>query len=115
MGTDSVTITGHGDDAITIKGDHLHEEIDTYEDDVVLSFSDGTVLSFSYAGTGVWKATIHARGTANLTVVEAKDNSLDDLDWPDYTDQVTLGPVTWIERLDDPDTDEPAAVSRWEV
>jgi hypothetical protein len=110
-----VTITGHGDDTITLKGPGLHDEIDVHGgEDVVFAFSDGTVLAFGYAPDGVWKAMIVKRGTATLTIIEAKDNSRDDLDWPDYTDQVTIGPVTWVEHHAETETDGPA-LSRWEV
>jgi hypothetical protein len=90
-----LTISGASDDIISIDGD-LTEEF-YYDADRrgdkngdILAFSDGTVLriAFDPDGTGNWRITPVARGSANLTVAQTAEE--------DDTDRADLdGSITW--------------------
>jgi hypothetical protein len=111
----TVTLAGHSDDLVEIKAPGVHDEINS--DPVHFRFSDGTRLTFEWCPEGHegygWKATVHQTGTATVDITAATDP---EGDWPEYTDQVTVGPVTWIEHIDSPDTDDDMApVQLWTI
>lgn len=88
----TTTLYGSSDDLIEIEGD-VREEFSHPEDDPCwVAFSDGTVVSVTYTGDGVWRiAPVHT-GRCTLDVVQAV--SADD---DNYSDRATLSgeTITW--------------------
>lgn len=89
----TVTIHGQSDDLIEIEGDIEQEFMSAYEDDeILLIFSDGTVLRVKYDKGGVWRITKVVEGAATMTKVEAPEDDEDN-----YSDRVTLvGDLQWV-------------------
>lgn len=90
----TVTVYGASDDLIELEGD-LNEEFNVYsrddDDERILAFSDGTLLSVTYDKTGCWRVNRMAKGSAEFNKVEA-----DGPDTDNYTDKVTLtGDIRW--------------------
>lgn len=92
----SITVSGASDDTIEISGD-IEEEFPWQKPGYgqpsgdILAFSDGTVLriTFDPDGSGNWRITPLARGTALLTVEQTTGE--------DSTDKATLdGEVSWV-------------------
>ena len=69
-------VFGYSDDVLYIESDGVNKEIDCFENDVKVYFSDGTVILFSYI-EGLWKCEIINVGTASSAVQEA-DNAYSD-------------------------------------
>lgn len=69
-------VLGYSDDILYIESDKVNKEIDCFENDVKVYFSDGTVILFSYI-EGLWKCEIINVGTASSAVQEA-DNAYSD-------------------------------------
>ncbi len=93
-----VIITGSSDDLIEVDGDIRKEFTYRYETPKghgpasdILAFSDGTVLriAFDPDGSGNWRITPLAQGTATLTVVQSTEE--------EGTDTATLdGDIRWV-------------------
>ena len=84
-------VYGASDDLIEIEG-QIREEFSPGEPDVVLGFSDGTVLRIRFTNDGVWRITTLAQGSSSLTIVQAPVDD-DDI----YSDRATLtGEVRWV-------------------
>lgn len=64
-------VYGYSDDVLCIESDEVNEEIDCYEGDVKVYFTDGTVILFTYTGEGLWKCEVIKVGTALYEVTEA--------------------------------------------
>lgn len=78
-------ITGHSDDLVESEGDIVEEfSYGNDEDGDLLGFADGTLLriKFDADGTGNWRITPIARGTATLAIEQAVGE--------DGTDRATL-------------------------
>lgn len=71
------TVFGYSDDVLYIESDGVTKEIDCYEKDVKVYFSDGTVILFTYTHGGLWKCEVVNVGTALYRVAEA-DNAYSD-------------------------------------
>ena len=70
-------VFGYSDDVLYIESDGVNKEIDCFEKDVKVYFSDGTVILFTYTYEGLWKCEVTAVGTALYEVTEA-DNAYSD-------------------------------------
>lgn len=70
-------VFGYSDDVLYIESDEVSKEIDCYEEDVKVYFSDGTVILFTYTCEGLWKCEVTSVGTALYEVTEA-DNAYSD-------------------------------------
>lgn len=66
-------VFGYSDDVLYIDSDNVQEEIDCYEEDVKVYFTDGTVIIFTYEHTGLWKCEVVNVGTALYEVTEANN------------------------------------------
>lgn len=69
-------VFGYSDDVLYIESDKVNKEIDCFENDVKVYFTDGTVILFAYI-EGLWKCEIRNVGTASSAVQEA-DNAYSD-------------------------------------
>lgn len=68
-----IKVSGYSDDVVEIEGATLRDdEIDAYDQDVIIYFSDGTILRMTY--DGAWKAVIEKEGTAKHTIEKLIDN-----------------------------------------
>ncbi len=76
---------GCSDDLVEVDGD-VRGEVGCYNSSPLLVFSDGTVLSFEYAKTGIWKCTTHRSGE----LLERVD-VCDDPDAERYSDTAHFG------------------------
>ena len=90
-----LTIYGASDDLIEIEG-AIEEEFSALQegDDTggYLAFSDGTLLSISYTGDGLWKISIFCVGE-NTSFALTSATDIDD----NYSDRVTLtGKFEWV-------------------
>ena len=70
-------VFGYSDDVLYIESDEVNKEIDCFEEDVEVYFSDGTVILFTYTSEGLWKCEVTNVGTALYEVIEA-DNAYSD-------------------------------------
>lgn len=62
-----IKISGYSDDVVEIEGSTLwDDEIDAYDQDVIIYFCDGTILRMTY--DGAWKAVAEKEGTAKHTI-----------------------------------------------
>lgn len=88
----TVTVYGASDDLIELDGG-IYEEFG-YRDDAegdLVAFSDGTVLRVRHGAGGIWRITPVARGSAELSIVQAPED-----DDSNYSDRATLdGDVRW--------------------
>lgn len=66
-------VFGYSDDVLYIDSDDVNEEIDCYEEDVKVYFTDGTVILFTYTYEGLWKCEVISVGTALYEVAEANN------------------------------------------
>ena len=69
-------VFGYSDDVLYIESDKVNKEIDCFENDAKVYFTDGTVILFAYI-EGLWKCEIINVGTASSAVQEA-DNAYSD-------------------------------------
>lgn len=88
-----ITVSGHSDNIIEIGGDIVEEFPEQHANDAgdILAFSDGTVLrvAFDPDGSGNWRITPLAAGTAQLTITQTTEE--------DDTDRAVLnGNVRWV-------------------
>lgn len=70
-------VFGCSDDVLYIESDDVNKEIDCYEKDVRVDFSDGTVILFTYTYEGLWKCEVVTVGTALYEVTEANNPDSD--------------------------------------
>jgi len=88
----SITLYGASDDLVEIDGD-IHEEFSYADQDGkgdIVAFSDGTVLRivFDPDGSGNWRISPLARGTAELNIAQTAEE--------DDTDRADLdGEIKW--------------------
>lgn len=65
-----IKVSGYSDDMIVIEGSIYwpgkNDEIDAYDQDVIIYFRDGTILRMTY--DGAWKAVVEKEGTAKHTI-----------------------------------------------
>lgn len=110
MNTEAVAgetkVYGWSDDLIEMDGvvDDEQYAIGSDPERLGLEFDDGTVLAFRYVDSGVWRAEIVKRGSAQIVVEIAPDDDEDD-----YSDVVTLTGVTRLVRTFDPDKTAPVS------
>lgn len=74
-----IKIFGYSDDLVEIEGaSYKTSEVDCFNKDVVISFTDGTIIRIGYAkpGLGIWYIIIEKKGTAiqKLEVCEDQDS-----------------------------------------
>lgn len=90
----AITVYGASDDIIVVGGDISEEFYEKHANDQgdILAFSDGTVLrvAFDPDGSGNWRITPLAQGSAKLTIVQT--SAEDDTDRADL-DGAT---ITWV-------------------
>lgn len=97
MSDTTLTIYGTSDDLIEIEGAVTEEFNVLGEDTSLLTFGDGTALRVSYTHVGVWRITVAATGTAEVTIIPALEGGEDN-----YSDRATLtGDVPWIAHGND--------------
>ena len=90
-----IKVYGASDDLIEIEGD-INEEFDVYNQDSLLTFDDGTVLSVKYNNDGVWKIERTKEGTATYCKLYEVDAGSENRG-EGYTDIVTLvGRITSV-------------------
>ena len=84
-----IKVSGYSDDVVEIEGvkNYPDNEIDAYDQDVIIHFCDNTVLRMTYDGT--WKAIVENQGTAKHTIEKLVKN--DDY----YSDLFTIE-TDWI-------------------
>lgn len=93
----SVTIYGASDDLIEIRGDVEEEYGGGGEAGDVLMCSDGTALRVRRVD-GIWRVTVEAQGTGEVTIERAPDEYDED---GDNTDRATIaGPIAWVLTAD---------------
>lgn len=88
----TVTVYGASDDLIEVEGGIIEEfgYRSTGIGDLV-AFSDGTLLRVHFTGAGVWRITVVARGSAEVSISQAPEGAADD-----YTDRATVsGNIYW--------------------
>ena len=63
-----IKVSGYSDDMVEIEGALYwpDDEIDAYDQDVIIYFRDGTILRMTY--DGAWKAMVEKEGTAKHTI-----------------------------------------------
>ncbi|WP_433730778.1 hypothetical protein ACQP2Y_20990 [Actinoplanes sp. CA-051413] len=88
----SITVYGASDDLIEVDGD-IREEFPYRSDEEsgILAFSDGTVLriAFDPDGSGNWRITPLAQGSAKLAIAQTAEE--------DDTDRANLdGEIAWV-------------------
>lgn len=94
-----VTIHGSSDsdDLILVEGDieeGFNVNTGPHDADVLLAFSDGTVLRVRYSESGVWRMSVvcHSGVGNNIDIISAVEGEVDN-----YSDRVTLsGRVEWV-------------------
>lgn len=71
-----IKVSGYSDDMVEIEGaiywPGKNEEIDAYDQDVIIYFNDGTILRMHY--DGAWKAVVEKKGTAKHTIEKLIQN-----------------------------------------
>ena len=68
-----IKVSGYSDDVVEIEGATVwDDEIDAYDQGVIIYFRDGTILRMSY--DGAWKAVVEKEGTAKHTVEKLIQN-----------------------------------------
>lgn len=75
-----VKVYGCSDDLVEIEGSTYEEdEIGCYDRDVLIYFTDGTVIRVHYGkpDLGVWKITVEERGSAPQILTECVDEDAD--------------------------------------
>lgn len=78
-----IKVSGYSDDLVEIEGcTQWNDEIDAFDQDVIIYFRDGTILRMTY--DGAWKAVVEQRGTAKHTI----EKLIRDDDY--YSDQFTI-------------------------
>ena len=85
-----VKVYGYSDDLVEIEGSQYKEdEIDCYDRNVRLRFSDGTVILISYSKSwfGIWKIEVEQKGTAEQWLTTCVDQ---DPDEDPYSDVLEL-------------------------
>ena len=73
-----IRIFGWSDDLVEIEGSKKEREIDAYDKDVLITFTDGTMIRVGYCkpGLGIWYILIELKGTATqkLDICENQDD-----------------------------------------
>ncbi len=73
-----IRIFGWSDDLVEIEGSKKEREIDAYDKDVIITFTDGTVIRVGYCkpGLGIWYIFIENNGpaTKKLDICENQDD-----------------------------------------
>lgn len=71
-----IKVSGYSDDVVEIEGALYwpgeNDEIDAYDQDVIIYFRDGTILRMTY--DGAWKAVVEKEGTAKYTIEKLVHN-----------------------------------------
>ena len=69
-----IKVSGYSDDVVEIEGgtQWWNDEIDAYDQDVIIYFRDGTILRMTY--DGAWKAVVEKEGTAKHTIEKLIQN-----------------------------------------
>lgn len=71
-----IKVSGYSDDIVEIEGaiywPGKNDEIDAYDQDVIIYFCDGTILRMTY--DGAWKAVVEKKGTAKYTIEKLIQN-----------------------------------------
>ena len=71
-----IKVSGYSDDLVEIEGALYwpgeNDEIDAYDQDVIIYFRDGTILRMTY--DGAWKAVVEKEGTAKYTIEKLIQN-----------------------------------------
>ncbi len=84
----SVTLSGYSDDLIYIRG-AITEEWANGEREVLIAFSDGTVLRIGYHT--IWRIDPVTKGSAELTITKCPED-----DETNYSDRAELtGDIRW--------------------
>lgn len=71
-----VKVYGYSDDILVIEGSKSpYDEIDCYEEEVTLWFTDGTIIKCGYPkeGKGIWYIRVVSEGCASYTLKECDD------------------------------------------
>lgn len=72
-----VKVWGESDDILVVQGAPIPaEEIDCYDEDVIVDFDDGTQIRAGYGkpdGSGVWYVNVIKKGTAEQKLKECFD------------------------------------------
>jgi hypothetical protein len=89
----TVTISGHSDDLVEVKGDILGcNEYTTVGDEpyLLLEFSSGDVIKVTYGDAGIWYTEHYKKGTATVEIVPHSGD--------EYTDKaIVSGELVWID------------------
>ena len=68
-----IKVSGYSDDVVEIEGaTQRDDEIDAYDQDVIIYFRDGTILRMIY--DGAWKAVVEKEGKAKHTIEKLIQN-----------------------------------------
>ncbi len=67
-----IEVSGYSDDIVEFSGD-VYDEIDSYNEDTLIEFNDGTVLRMSYEGH--WAATVEREGSADYSIAKLIQNN----------------------------------------
>lgn len=74
-----ITIYGSSDDLVEIEGScYEANEIDCYDKDVLIHFSDGTEIRVHYGKPnvgGVWQIVVEAQGSAKQSITVCEDEN----------------------------------------
>lgn len=90
----NVNISGYSDDIVEVAINNdgyepVEEEYDSYGQDTLFEFEDGTRLRMTYRGA--WMAVLEKRGTAKVRIEPLVTND----DW--YTDLVVV--EAWVKNM----------------
>jgi hypothetical protein len=76
----STKVYGVSDDLIEFEGDDLEGEVSCYDDECLIFFTDGTILSCKYgkADLGIWQFTIIQKGKLfdKIEICEDEDDDI---------------------------------------
>lgn len=76
----NVKVCGHSDDLVAIEGSRYKEnEIECFGRDVMIRFTDGTIIRIGYCkpDLGVWYIVVEETGTATQTLTVCEDEDAD--------------------------------------
>jgi hypothetical protein len=93
---ETVQISGHSDDIITLEGQIRGELYANYDEPTLVVLSDGTVLQIEYNQDGIWKITTEAVGSdSSIRITPAGEQH----DYSDVADVETSELVQWVAKV----------------